>query len=71
MGWIKTYYPAAPILLVMHHPCAAVRSAWRVEVWLTAIQIQFRDVRSAVPLLVWAWVFATPIAHLCGSLGKP
>lgn len=31
--------------------------------WLTAINVQFRDVRYALPFLLQAWMFATPIAY--------
>lgn len=31
--------------------------------WLSATNVQFRDVRHAVPFLVQIWLFATPIAY--------
>lgn len=31
--------------------------------WLSALNVQFRDVRYAVPFLVQLWMFATPIAY--------
>jgi len=39
--------------------------------WLTAMNVQFRDVRYAVPLLVRAWMFATPIAYPSSLLDEP
>ena len=34
-----------------------------VGLWLSALNVQFRDVRYAVPFLTQAWLFATPIAY--------
>jgi hypothetical protein len=37
----------------------------------TSMNVQFRDVRYAVPFLVQAWVFATPIAYPSSLLDEP
>lgn len=42
-----------------------------VGLWLTAMNVQFRDVRYAVPFLVQAWMFATPIAYPSSLLDEP
>ncbi len=34
-----------------------------VGLWLSAMNVQFRDVRYTVPFLTQAWLFATPIAY--------
>jgi lipopolysaccharide transport system permease protein len=39
--------------------------------WLAAMNVQFRDVRYAVPFLVNAWMFATPIAYPSSLLDEP
>ena len=39
--------------------------------WLTAMNVQFRDVRYAVPFLINAWRFATSIAYLSSLLPEP
>src|SRR5690606_421956 len=31
--------------------------------WLTALNVQYRDVRYTVPFLVQVWLFASPIAY--------
>lgn len=41
----------------------AVVSALGVGLWLAAMNVQFRDVRHAVPFLVQFWLFATPVAY--------
>jgi lipopolysaccharide transport system permease protein len=42
-----------------------------VGLWLSAMNVQFRDVRYAVPFLVQAWMFATPIAYPSSLLSEP
>jgi lipopolysaccharide transport system permease protein len=40
--------------------------ALAVGVWLSAINVRFRDVRAALPFLVQVWLFASPIAYGVG-----
>jgi lipopolysaccharide transport system permease protein len=39
--------------------------------WLSAMNVQFRDVRYTVPFLVQLWLFATPIAYPSSLLDQP
>ena len=55
-----------PILLLL-----ALITALGVGLWLSAMNVQFRDVRFAVPFLVQAWLFATPIAYPSSLLDEP
>jgi lipopolysaccharide transport system permease protein len=55
-----------PFLLLL-----ALVTALGVGLWLTAVNVQFRDVRYAVPFIVQAWMFATPIAYPSSLLGEP
>ena len=41
----------------------AVVTAVAVTLWLSALNVKFRDVQYTVPFLVQAWFFATPIAY--------
>jgi len=47
-----------PLLLLL-----ALVTALGVGLWLSALNVQFRDVRYTVPFLVQFWLFATPIAY--------
>lgn len=38
-------------------------SAMAVGLWLSALNVQYRDVRYAVPFLTQLWMYATPIAY--------
>jgi lipopolysaccharide transport system permease protein len=55
-----------PFLLLL-----ALVASLGVGLWLTAMNVQFRDIRYAVPFLVQAWLFATPIAYPGSLLSEP
>lgn len=55
-----------PLLLLL-----ALVTALGVGIWLTALNVQFRDVRYAVPFLTQAWLFLTPIAYPSSMLEEP
>jgi lipopolysaccharide transport system permease protein len=42
-----------------------------VGLWLSAMNVQFRDVRYLVPFLTQIWMFATPIAYPSSLLSEP
>jgi lipopolysaccharide transport system permease protein len=42
-----------------------------VGLWLSALNVQFRDVRYMVPFLTQFWMFATPIAYPSSLLREP
>jgi len=42
-----------------------------VGLWLSVMNVQFRDVRYIVPFLSQAWLFATPIAYPSSLLSEP
>jgi lipopolysaccharide transport system permease protein len=49
---------AMPLFILL-----ALLSALSVGLWLSALNVQYRDVRHTVPFLVTAWMYATPIAY--------
>jgi homopolymeric O-antigen transport system permease protein len=55
-----------PVFLIL-----LVVTALGVGLWLSAINVRFRDVRHAVPFLVQFWLFATPIAYPSSLLPEP
>jgi lipopolysaccharide transport system permease protein len=55
-----------PLLLLL-----ALVTSLGVGLWLTAMNVQFRDVRYTVPFLIQAWMFATPIAYPSSLLEEP
>lgn len=47
-----------PLLLLM-----ALATALAVGLWLSALNVQYRDVRYTIPFLTQFWLFATPVAY--------
>jgi lipopolysaccharide transport system permease protein len=39
--------------------------------WLSALNVQYRDVQHTVPFLVQLWLFATPIAYPASLVREP
>lgn len=55
-----------PLLLVL-----ALVTSLGAGLWLSAMNVQFRDVRYIVPFLTQFWLFATPIAYPSSLLSEP
>ena len=49
---------AVPLLAVF-----AVLAALAVGLWLSALNVQYRDVRYTIPFLTQFWMFASPVAY--------
>lgn len=49
----------------------ALVSSLGVGLWLSALNVQFRDVRYVVPFITQFWLFATPIAYPSSLLAEP
>lgn len=57
------FVPTAGILWVPLLALLALGSALGVGLWLSALSVQYRDVRYVVPFLVQMWFFATPVVY--------
>ena len=57
---------ALPALLLL-----ALVTALGAGLWLSALNVQFRDVRYILPFLTQIWLFVTPIAYPSSLLGEP
>jgi lipopolysaccharide transport system permease protein len=49
---------ALPLFLLL-----AIASALAVGLWLSALNVQYRDVRYTIPFLTQIWMFATPVVY--------
>ena len=68
------YYGIAPTLNVIWLPpllLLALITSLGVGLWLSALNVEFRDVRYVVPFLIQFWLFATPIAYPSSLLPEP
>ena len=52
-----------PVVLV-----SAMLAAFSVGVWLSALNVAYRDVQYVVPFLIQAWLFLTPVAYPTASV---
>jgi homopolymeric O-antigen transport system permease protein len=57
VGWSLNLV-AIPFLVAL-----MVLTALGVSVWLSALDVQYRDVRYAVPFFIQVWLFATPVIY--------
>ena len=60
------YFAHAPTLAVLTLPlfvALGLAAALGVGLWLAALNARYRDVAHAIPFLVQAWMFASPVAY--------
>lgn len=68
------YYGIVPTAAVFALPLfllLAVVTALAVGVWLSALNVAYRDVQNAIPFLTQFWFFATPIAYPSALIPYP
>ncbi len=71
---MMVYYGLAPTVHILWLPLLlllALVTSLGASLWLSAMNVQFRDVRYAVPFLTQAWLFVTPIAYPSSLLPEP
>ena len=55
--------PGWPIIALPGFILLAVLTALAVGLWLSALNVQYRDVRYTMSFLIQFWLFATPVAY--------
>ena len=63
---MMAYYGAKPTLAVLALPLfllLALATALGVALWLSALNVRYRDVGYVIPFLVQIWLFASPVAY--------
>ena len=68
---LMLYYGIAPTIAVVLLPAfiaIGVISAAGIALWLSALDILYRDVRHVVPFLASLWLFATPVFYSLSSV---
>lgn len=71
---LMLFYGDAPRLTVLWLPAfllLAFVTALGVGFWLSALNVEYRDVRHTIPFLTQFWMFATPIAYPSSLLHGP
>jgi lipopolysaccharide transport system permease protein len=64
-------FPGAEALWLPAFFFLAFTTCLGMSLWLSALNVKYRDVRYAVPFLIQFWLFATPIAYPSSLLSEP
>lgn len=64
-------FPSGNVLWLPLFLLLALTTSLGVGLWLSAMNVQFRDVRFLVPFITQFWMFATPIAYPSSLLSEP
>lgn len=68
------YYGIFPTMAILTLPLfimLAVATALAVGLWLSALNVRYRDVHYTIPFLTQFWLFATPIAYPTSLVPEP
>ena len=68
------YYGMVPTINALWTPLfflLALTTSLGVGLWLSAMNVKFRDVRHTVPFIAQFWMFSTPIAYPSSLLSEP
>jgi lipopolysaccharide transport system permease protein len=71
---MMVYFGVAPTMNVVWLPLLmllAIATALGVSFVLAAMNVQFRDVKYAVPFLIQCWMFATPVVYPASLIKDP
>jgi len=63
---LMLYYGVAPTAAIVWLPLLvllALTTAIAVSLWLSALNVLYRDVKHSIPFLVQAWMYASPVAY--------
>src|SRR5271165_2549368 len=61
--WKYGIVPSASLVFLPVFILLAVASALAIGLWLSALNVQYRDVRYTIPFLTQLWLFATPVVY--------
>ncbi len=65
------YLPSVSWLLLPFFLLLAIATALGVSLWLSALNVQYRDVGYLIPFLVQLWFFATPVVYPSSLIPAP
>jgi lipopolysaccharide transport system permease protein len=71
---LMAYYGIIPSLAVALLPffiLFAIATALAAGLWLSALNVEYRDVRYVIPFLTQFWLFATPVAYPSSLVPEP
>lgn len=62
MAWYRVV-PGWPLLLLPVFVAIAMLTAFSLGLWLTALNVRYRDIGLIVPFITQVWMYASPIAY--------
>ncbi len=71
---MMAFYGIMPTMAAITLPLfllLALATALGVGLWLSALNVQYRDVRYTIPFLAQLWLFATPVAYPTSLVPEP
>jgi lipopolysaccharide transport system permease protein len=71
---LMAYYGITPTANIIYVPLfllLAIATALGVGLWISALNVQYRDFRYVMPFLTQFWMFATPVAYSTTLLSEP
>lgn len=63
--------PTAAVLALPLFVALALAAALAVGLWLSALNVQYRDVRHTIPFLTQIWMYATPVVYPSSIVPEP
>jgi lipopolysaccharide transport system permease protein len=63
MMWYYGITPTGAVVLLPLFILLAITTALAVGLWLSSLNVKYRDVRYTIPFLMQFWLFATPVAY--------
>jgi lipopolysaccharide transport system permease protein len=66
LGLLMVYFgflPSTAVLWLLPLTALAIATSLAAGVFLSAVNVRYRDVRYAVPFMVQIWLFASPVAY--------
>jgi lipopolysaccharide transport system permease protein len=61
--WHYGIVPTRAVVLLPLFVALALATALAVGLWLSSLNVKYRDVRHTIPFLTQFWLFATPVAY--------
>lgn len=71
---LMVYYGITPTINTLWLPLfllLTIITSLAVSLWLSALNVEYRDIRYVIPFLTQIWLFATPIAYSSTLLSEP
>ncbi len=71
---LMIYYGITPTINTLFLPLFLVLTiiaSLAVSLWLSALNVEYRDIKYVIPFLTQIWLFATPIAYSSTLLNEP